>query len=96
MIHDNVRLEIIHVRLSAGISEDLLEDIRSSVTEREEGSELRIYSRAGLPGDIGIHILFHESAVDESMSSLGMRLASELREFGMVEHSLWTEVGSTR
>jgi hypothetical protein len=84
-------LEIIHLRLSADCSEKLLDDIYNSATGLQAGTELKIYRHWDLSGDISIHILNQSSGGKGLKSSVGIHLASELREFGTVYHSLWIE-----
>lgn len=88
-------LEIIHVRLASRWSDTLMAELHRSIAEQSSGCNLRIFSRVGLEGDIGIHIVRYESVkssgMSSEMSSRGLGLASELRDLGMVEHSLWVE-----
>jgi hypothetical protein len=45
--------------------------------------------------DFSIH-LFHDSKkVEKSGSPLGLRLASALKEFGLVNHSIWIEMNGS-
>lgn len=87
------RLETIRVRLPAGKSSDWLDDLRRSVDHDETGIELRLYRRVGISADIGIHIVTRAGGpgTDGRPSPLGLRLASALREHGLVEHSVWEE-----
>ena len=84
-------LEIIHLRLAANCPEDLLDTIRDSATDLPAGTALNIFRCHDLSGDISVHILHQSIDGMEVKSSLGIQLASELREFGIVYHSLWIE-----
>ena len=84
------RLEIIHVRLTDGRPEDLVQDLLRSAPTLTDRSELKIYRRERVVTDLSIHIV-HQDPAGELPSSFGVLLASTLRERGMVEHSVWTE-----
>jgi len=88
-------LEIIELR-SAGGNNKLLESqmrkLVNEVYERTEKNTVKAYCRLMIDTDFSIH-LFHDSKkVEKSGSPLGLRLASALREFGLVNHSIWTEM----
>ena len=88
------RLEIIHVRLAVGYPEDLIGDIQRTAAEQNQKCDLKVYLHAELPTDLAIHILHESSHTEELASSLGLQLASEMKEHGMVEHSVWIEPGT--
>ena len=88
-------LEIIELR-SAGGNSKLLESqmhkLVNEMYERTENYSVKAYCRLMIDTDFSIH-LFHDSKkVEKSGSPLGLRLASALREFGLVNHSIWTEM----
>jgi hypothetical protein len=88
-------LEIIELR-SVGSNRELLESQLqklSNEADREiKGQAIMIYSRVMIDTDFSIH-LFHDSKkVESSGSPLGLRLASALKEFGLVNHSIWIEM----
>ena len=90
-------LEIIELR-SAGGNNKLLESemqtLVNEVYERTEQNEARAYCRLLIDTDFSIH-LFHDSKeVEKSGSPLGLRLASALKAFGLVNHSVWIEMHS--
>ncbi len=85
------RLEIIHLRLATGCSDDLIADIQRSASASIETSNIEIYQHAGVTTDLGIHILHDTDDAGELPSPLGVVLSSALREYGMVEHSVWIE-----
>lgn len=86
-------LEIIHLRSSSEPIEDLAELIRESLWEdgRKDGV-FTIYRRRGLATDLAVHIPHAEDRA-EVPSSFGLQLVSSLAEFGLVEHSVWEEIG---
>ena len=90
-------LEIIELR-SAGSDRELLESqLQKLINEVEKEAKkqaINVYSRVMIDTDFRIH-LFHDSKiVDNRKSTLGLRLASALKAFGLVNHSIWIEMGS--
>lgn len=83
------RLEIVHLRSSGEPPESLADLIRASITG--EGAEVvTLYRREGLETDVAVHI--HHPEAPARQGSLGLQLASALRAFGLVEHTLWEEL----
>ena len=90
-------LEIIELR-SVGSDRELLESqLQKLINEVEKEAKkqaINVYSRVMINTDFRIH-LFHDSKiVDNRKSTLGLRLASALKTFGLVNHSIWIEMGS--
>ena len=87
-----IQLEIIHLRSSGEPIESLTERNSKSIREGgEEASALTLYSRPGRETDLAVHVRRHGAAGGEGPSDLALRLASELRAYGLVEHTLWEE-----
>ena len=87
------RLEIIHLRSSGEPVESLTERLKESIREGgEEASTLKLYRRHGLETDLVVHILSPDVAIKIGPSDLALRLASELRAYGLVEHTVWEEL----
>jgi hypothetical protein len=87
-------LEIIELR-SVGNNLKLLEpELKHLIEELNIESEQRaivIYNRLAVDSDFSIH-LFHDSKeADINGSSLGAHLVSTLKEFGLINHSVWIE-----
>jgi hypothetical protein len=85
-------LEIIHLRSSNEPIEALAERIKESVWNEGGGDAVTVLRRDGLSTDIAVHILHRESAAVGSPSTLAFNLASALRTFGIVEHTVWQEM----
>ena len=87
------QLEIIHLRSSDELAETLSEQIRESVREAEgDIKAVTLYRRRGLHTDVAIHINHLEGLEANELSRLGIRLASALKAYGLVEHTLWEEL----
>ncbi len=87
------RLEIIHLRSSGKPIESLAEKIRESIdTGGHRADAVTLYRRSGLDTDVAVHIRYAEPRVGNGPSDLALHLASALRVFGIVEHTLWNEV----
>jgi hypothetical protein len=86
------RLEIIHLRLAGAAPRGLAEDIRRAIAADGKGSTARLYRHATLDGDLSIHLHFG-SDEGSRHSDLVTHLARALREYGMVEHTVWLEAG---
>ncbi len=85
-------IEIIHVRLAAGNPQNLSESIKKSVASGSTSEVFTIYSRDKLESDLAVHI--HRKKGDEKKgpAPFGLRLASALKEYGLVEHTIWKEM----
>jgi len=80
-------LEIIHLRSSGEPLEALADRIRESIwAEGRESRVATLYRRHGLDTDVAIHIR------GDGPSTLAAHLALALREYGLVEHTVWEEI----
>ena len=88
-----IQLEIIHLRSSGEPVDSLTRLISASIREgADEASTLTVYRRHGLDTDLAVHVRRHGTAGGEGPSDLALRLASELRAYGLVEHTVWDEL----
>jgi DNA-binding FadR family transcriptional regulator len=85
------RLEVIHLRLAGQDPEALIQEIRDCVIRRDPKMIIRTYQHAAVETDIAIHIQMAEPSANPVDAELGVRLSTALREYGMVEHTLWME-----
>ena len=87
-------LEIIEIR-SVGSNQEILKSKMETLTrevpkEAEQG--IRTFSHVTNSSDFSIH-LFHDSRiVPAAESDLGLHIASSLKEYGLVNHSIWMEM----
>ncbi len=86
------RLEIIHLRSSGEPLESLGRRIRESLGAGGEQAEVTLYRRPGLETDVAVHIRHPEASDRAEPNRLGLQLASALRAYGLVEHTLWQEL----
>ncbi len=87
-------IEIIELR-SVDITEKLIEkDLKKILTQLESESEkykLKVYTRIMINTDYSIHLLHESETVENSGSALGLRLASALKSYGLINHTVWVE-----
>lgn len=90
-------LEVIELRSvdsNRELLESQLQELMNEVEKETRKLAIKSYSRVMIDTDFSIH-LFHDSKkVDNSGSRLGLRLTSALKEFGLVNHSIWIEMHS--
>jgi hypothetical protein len=85
------RLEVIHLRLAGQHPEALIQKIRDSVIRHDPNMVIRIYQQAAVKTDLAIHIQMAEPAANRVDAEFGVRLATALREYGMVDYTVWME-----
>ena len=84
-------LEIIHLRLAGNSPQTLVDVIHKSVGSASDGMDIRIYRHTKLETDLAVHLHQEVTGRSGQASDVGTRLASLLREYGMVEHSVWVQ-----
>ncbi|MFC1693007.1 hypothetical protein ACFL1R_05845 [Candidatus Latescibacterota bacterium] len=88
-------LEIIELRSATSKWKKMATQIKKMITDlnRDTGNHsLTAYSQAMIENDFSIHLTHESCSVEKNGSSLGLHLASVLREYGMVNHSVWIEL----
>ena len=90
-------VEVIQLRITRRDTAEILSTIKQLVEEaRVEDScqKIRMFQRTDVDTDLSI-LLFHGfSQVKKGGTSLGIRMRSALKDFGMVNHHTWSEVGT--
>ena len=87
------RLEIIHLRSSSGSLESLGDRIRESIRSGGgDGPVVTLYRRQGLETDLAVHVRYPLDPEKPGPSALALQLATALRDYGLVEHTLWEEL----
>ena len=88
-------VEIIELRTvdsDRELLESHLQELIQQVDKETQMQPIKTYRRVMLETDLSFH-LFHDSKnVEQNGSPLGLRLASSLKEFGLVNHRVWTEM----
>ena len=88
-------LEMIELRAAINnrkLLESQLQQLMHDVDQEAHTQLIKVYRRVMLDTDVSIH-LFHDSTpVERDGSPLGLRLASSLKEFGLVNHRVWIEM----
>ncbi len=85
-------LEVIRLR-SAGKSRGLLKELLESLGQMKQDGlvEMRTYHHGALETDVALHLHWESKRPEKNGSSLGIRLAQGLKEFGLTDHSVWIE-----
>ncbi len=53
--------------------------------------KIEVYNNSTLTTDISIHLHYESAQVENQGSPLGLQLVSELKAFGIVNHTVWVE-----
>jgi hypothetical protein len=85
-------LEVIKLR-SAGKSYGLLEKFLLSMAKVNQSGliEIKIYRHAALETDLSVLLHWESERPEQNGSSLGLHLAQALKDFGLIDHSIWIE-----
>ena len=90
-------IELIQLR-SADRNRKMLESkmqrLIDEVARENKGQLIMAYSRVLIDTDFCIHILHDSKKVETGGSRLGLHLVAALKEFGLVNYSIWTEMNS--
>ncbi len=85
-------LEVIKLRSteeSSGVVKELLRSI--SQLKQPGLEEIKIYRHASLETDLSLHLQWNSERPERDGSAPGLHLVHALKEFGLVDHSLWVE-----
>ncbi|MBW2527549.1 MAG: hypothetical protein JRI23_25430 [Deltaproteobacteria bacterium] len=94
-IHEHLStiVEIIHLRsLQRPPREIYLAIVESLRAMAESEPQVRLYAHLRVVGDLSVHLIHESTDRLEQASHLGLRLAEALKEYGLVEHSVWGEI----
>ena len=73
----------------------IVQQLAGEALEDRSCRDVKMYRRALVDNDLSI-ILYHDTIkMKKNGSSLGLRITSALKEFGMVNHMTWFEVHSS-
>ncbi|MGD2272924.1 MAG: hypothetical protein PVI06_21180 [Desulfobacterales bacterium] len=74
--------------------ESKLQRLINEVTKKRKKKAIMAYCRLSIDTDFSIHIFHDSKEVETTGSRLGLRLVDALKEFGLVNHSIWLEMNS--
>jgi hypothetical protein len=86
-------LEVIKLRV-AGNGEGLLKALFREMNKAGQDRgliEIKTYRHAALEADLSVHLHWESDRPDQNGSTLGLSLAQALKEFGLIDHSVWIE-----
>ena len=85
-------IEIIRLR-SVGKGSDMLEEFLLSIDKSTQSglAEIKTYCHASLETDMSVHLHWESERLGQNGSALGFRIAQVLKEFGLIDHSVWVE-----
>lgn len=87
-------IEIIELRSAGNTRKHLethLQEFMDLVKKKTEKQTVKLYTRMMIDTDFSIHLFHDSSEVKNRGSSLGIRLASALKSYGLVNHTIWIE-----
>ena len=88
-------IEMIQLRSAGSNREILKSELQRLIDEfnsKRKKQTIMAFSRVAIDTDFSIHIFHDSKKVDNGGSGLGLRLAAALKEFGLVNHSIWMEI----
>ena len=86
-------LEIIELRFG-GSNREMLESHLKKLINEAKRQSIKVYCHVTVETDFSIHLKHDSKRADVSGSPLGLQLASALKEYGLVNHSVWIEMHS--
>ena len=90
-------LEIIELRLAGTNIEQLesqFKELVNEVFDEMKDQAIKSYRGALINSDYSVHLVHDSKEPDNNGSQLGLHIVSALKEFGLVNHSIWIEMQS--
>jgi rhamnogalacturonyl hydrolase YesR len=87
-------IEIIELRSTGNTRKQLERHLQEFIDQMEKKSEkhtVKLYTSMMTDTDFSIHLFHDSSKVKNRGSSLGIRLVSALKFYGLVNHTIWIE-----
>ncbi len=88
-------IEVVQLRVADGnrnMMASKLKQLTCTIGNNSRPQEIVTYSRALIDTDYSIHIIHDSDKVEGQGSPLGLQLATVLKAFGLVNHSVWGEI----
>jgi len=81
------------IKRSAGKGSAPLDEFLMSIRKMGQRglAGIKVYHHAALENDFSLHLYWEGEQLERNGSALGIRLAQALKEFGLVDHSVWIE-----
>jgi len=85
-------LEVIKLR-SAGKDSRSMDELLLSIRKFNQAElvETKTFRHASLDSDLSVHLHWESEGPERNGSPLGLHLARALKEFGLIDHSVWIE-----
>ncbi|MBI5590376.1 MAG: hypothetical protein HY881_07850 [Deltaproteobacteria bacterium] len=90
---ETITLRSIETSANLGVAELVKQMLILSGPSAQRLVDIKIYRLAGIETDFSIHIHWDGNAGFQGKSSLGLRLANNLKYIGLIDHSIWIENG---
>ena len=90
-------LETIEFRSAGSKQSELKQLIHSLIEDAEEealAKGISAYSHVTVDTDFSIHLIHETKEMMDNGSLLGLGLTSTLKEYGLVNHSIWAEMSA--
>jgi hypothetical protein len=87
--------ELIGVRSAPGNRERLekkLQEFIDEIQKKDSAQAIKVLRWLSIESDLCVHLQHDSKKVESAGSQLGLRLAGELKAFGLVHHSIWVEM----
>jgi len=88
-------LEIIELRSSSGGKKMLKSILKKLVIELNKELKMqaiKIYRREMIDSDFSIHLIHDSIKPEYSVSPISFRIFKALKQFGLINHSVWIEM----
>lgn len=92
-------LEIIEIRSACGCQKLIESKLKNLIEESIQNTEhlnLRVYKLATLDTGFCIQLLYYSGQKENEGSIIGINLASAMKEFGLVSHTVWLEMDNRK
>ena len=89
-------LEVIELRSADCLKTDLepvLHNLIEDVSGKAKEHCITVYGHMTIDTDFRIHLLHGSMEAQCERSALGLQISALLKEYGLVNHSIWTEAG---
>jgi hypothetical protein len=89
-------LETLHLRMAGDDLDDLARMVRRETDSFASSPAAEVFRHSRVQGDLLIQLHWDQTDQTDQPSELGIRLASLLRIYGLVEHSVWVRCEEPR